>query len=147
MQIIRFNPIRDIFSIRNRNKNMFDDLFYPILRGDEKFPMWNWRPVVDIYNEENRVVINAELPGIDKKDIVIDVKDKLLTLKGERATEKDVKEDKYHRRERAYGKFKRVFSLPAEVDPDKIKANFKNGILKIDIPKPKELKPKKVAVN
>lgn len=145
MQLIRFNPIRDIFSIRNRNKNM--DLFSPILWGDEKFPVWNWRPVVDIYDDENRVVINAELPGIDKKDIVIDVKDRLLTLKGERSTEKEVKEDKYHRRERAYGKFKRVFSLPAEVDPDKIKANFKDGILKIDIPKPKEQKPKKIAVN
>ena len=147
MQLVRFNPIRDIFSLRNRNNNIFDDLFYPNRRGDEKLTMWNWKPVVDIYDNEDKFVINAELPGVDKKDIVIDVKDRLLTLKGERSSEKEVKEDKYHRRERAYGSFERVFTLPAEIDPDQIKADYKDGILKIDIPKPEVQKPKQITVN
>jgi len=147
MHLVRFNPIRDIFSLRNRNNNIFDDLFYLNRRGDEKLTMWNWKPVVDIYDTEDKFVINAELPGVDKKDIVIDVKDRLLTLKGERSSEKEVKEDKYHRRERAYGSFERVFTLPAEIDPDQIKADFKNGILKIDIPKQEEQKPRQITVN
>ena len=147
MHLVRFNPIRDIISLRNRNNNIFDDLFYQNRRGDEKLTMWNWKPVVDIYDTEDKFVINAELPGVDKKDIVIDVKDRLLTLKGERSSEKEVKEDKYHRRERAYGSFERVFTLPAEIDPDQIKADFKNGILKIDIPKPEEQKPRQITVN
>jgi HSP20 family protein len=126
---------------------MFDDLFYPIHRGDEELTMWNWKPVVDIYDNEDKFVINAELPGVDKKDIVIDVKGRFLTLKGERSSEKEVKEDKYYRRERANGSFERVFTLPAEIDPDKIKADYKDGILKIDIPKPEEQKPKQIAVN
>ena len=147
MHLVRFNPIRDIYSLRNRNNNIFDDLIYPNRRGDEKLTMWNWKPVVDIYDNEDKFVINAELPGVDKKDIVIDVKDRLLTLKGERSSEKEVKEDKYHRRERAYGSFERVFTLPAEIDPDQIKADFKNGILKIDIPKQEEQKPRQITVN
>ncbi len=147
MQLVRCNPNRDIFSLRNRNNHMFDDLFYPNRRGDEELTVWNWKPVVDIYDNEHNFVINAELPGVDKKDIVIDVKDRLLTLKGERSSEKEVKEDKYHRRERAYGSFERVFTLPAEIDPDNIKADYKDGILKIDIPKPEEQKPKQIAVN
>ena len=147
MHLVRFNPIRDIYSLRNRNNNIFDDLIYPNRRGDEKLTMWNWKPVVDIYDNEDKFVINAELPGVDKKDIVIDVKDRLLTLKGERSSEKEVKEDKYHRRERAYGSFERVFTLPAEIDPVQIKADFKNGILKIDIPKQEEQKPRQITVN
>ena len=147
MHLVRFNPIRDIYSLRNRNNNIFDDLIYPNRRGDEKLTMWNWKPVVDIYDNEDKFVINAELPGVDKKDIVIDVKDRLLTLKGERSSEKEVKEDKYHRRERAYGSFERVFTLPAEIDPDQIKADYKDGILKIDIPKPEVQKPKQITVN
>ncbi|MEE8553965.1 MAG: Hsp20/alpha crystallin family protein [Desulfobacterales bacterium] len=147
MQLVRCNPNRDIFSLRNRTNHMFDDLFYPIHRGDEESTNWNWKPVVDIYDNEDKFVINAELPGVDKKDIVIDVKGRFLTLKGERSSGKEVKEDKYHRRERAYGSFERVFTLPAEIDPDKVKADYKDGILKIDIPKPEEQKSKQIAVN
>ncbi|OEU61091.1 MAG: hypothetical protein BA867_14070 [Desulfobacterales bacterium S5133MH16] len=94
---------------------------------------------------DNNIVIKSELPGVDKKDIVVHVNGRFLTIKGERLSENEVKEDKYHRRERSYGKFERVFTLP-EVDPDKIKAGYKNGVLKIDIPKPGEQKPKQITV-
>jgi len=116
-------------------------------KGDEELSTWSWRPFVDIYDNDNNIVIKAELPGIDKKDIVVDVKDRFLTLKGERSSENEVKKDKFHRRERTYGKFERVFSLPMEVDPDKIKADYKDGVLKIDIPKLEKQKPKQITVH
>ena len=109
--------------------------------------MRNWNPTVDIYDNDEHIVIKAELPGIDKKDIVIDVKDGLLVLKGERSFDNEVKEEKYYCRERMFGKFERVFRLPADVDPEKISANYKDGILKIDIPKPEEQQPKQITVH
>ena len=106
-----------------------------------------WHPVVDMYDEDDRVVIKAELPGVDKKDIAIDVKDRILTLSGERTYDNEVKEENYYRRERAYGKFQRAFSLPADVDSDKIKADFEDGLLKIEVPKPEKQKPKNITVH
>jgi HSP20 family protein len=106
-----------------------------------------WNPVVDIYENEENIVIKAELPGIDKNDIVIDVKGRVLTLKGERSTDNEVKEDNYYRQERSYGKFERAFALSVEVDPDKIKADYKDGVLKIDIPKAEENKPRQVTIH
>ena len=146
MQLIRWNPVRDMYNLRNRMNHIFDNAFYPTRKGDEALSMWNCNPAVDVYDNDNSIVIKAELPGIDKKDIVVHVNGRFLTLEGERSSENEVKEDKYHRRERSYGKFERVFTLPAEVDPDKIKADYKDGVLKIDIPKPEEQKPKQITV-
>jgi len=85
--------------------------------------------------------------GIDKKDIDIDVKGRVLTLKGERSLDREVKEEKYYCRERTFGKFERVFKIPVDVVPEKISADYKDGILRIDIPKPEEQKPKQIAVH
>jgi len=147
MQLIRWNPIRDMYSFRNQINHMFDNSFYPTHKDDEELSIWNWKPVVDIYDNDDNIVIKAELPGVAKQDIVIDVKGRFLTLKGERSSENEVKEDKYHSRERAYGKFERIFTLPAEVDSDKIKADYKDGVLRIDIPKPEKQKPKQITVH
>jgi HSP20 family protein len=106
-----------------------------------------WYPVVDMYEEDNSFVIKAELPGMDKKDISVDVKDRILTLKGERNYDNEVKEENYYRRERSYGKFQRTFTLPVDVEPDKIKADFKDGLLKIEVPKPEEHKPKEITIH
>jgi HSP20 family protein len=126
---------------------MFDNAFTPTLKEDEASSMWNFKPAVDVYDNDKDIVIKAELPGMDKKDMVVQVNGRFLTLKGERSSENEVKEDKYHRRERSYGKFERVFTLPAEVDPDKITADYKDGVLKIHIPKPEEQKPKQITVH
>ncbi|MDH4206912.1 MAG: Hsp20/alpha crystallin family protein, partial [Desulfobacteraceae bacterium] len=122
MELIRWNPMRDMFSLRHQMNHLFDDVFKPVVRGDSRFSMWNWNPTVDIYDNDENIVIKAELPGIDKKDIVIDVKDGVLTLKGERSFDNEVKKEKYYCRERMFGKFERVFRLPADVDPEKISA-------------------------
>jgi HSP20 family protein len=126
---------------------MFNDFFSPTVSCDEAVSIWGWNPVVDIYENEENIVIKAELPGVDKNDIVVDVKGRVLTLKGERSTDNEVKEDNYYRQERSYGKFERAFALPVEVDPEKIKADYKDGILKIDIPKAEENKPKQVTIH
>jgi HSP20 family protein len=147
MELIRWNPSRDMFSLRHQMNHLFDDAFGSVVRGDSRLSVWNRYPTVDIYDNDKHIVIKAELPGIDKKDIVIDVKDGVLTLKGERSFDNEVKEEKYYCRERMFGKFERVFRLPADVDPEKISADYKDGILKIDIPKPEEQQPKKITVH
>ena len=147
MQLVKFNPVRDMFSFRNRINHMFDDVFYPINRDEVELSMGSWNPVVDVYDNDDSIVIKAELPGIDKEGIEIDVKDRVLTLKGERSSESEVKDDNYYRRERSFGKFERAFTLPADVDPDKIKADYKDGVLKIDIPKPEEKKPRQITIH
>ena len=147
MELIRWNPTRDMFSFRHQMNHLFNDVFRPVVRGDEGLSMWNQYPTVDIYDSDEHIIITAELPGIHKKDIVIDVKDGVLTLKGERSSDNEIKEEKYYCRERTFGKFERVFRLPSDVDPEKISADYKDGILKIDIPKPEGKKPKQIAVH
>ena len=147
MNLVRRNPWGNMFTLRNRMNHFFDDASYPVFKGDEELAMCNWNPVVDIYDNEDNIVIKAELPGIDKKDIVIDVKDRVLTLKGERSLDNEVKEENFYRRERAFGKFERAFTFPTDVDSGKIRADFKDGVLKIDIPKPEKQKPKEITIH
>ena len=147
MNLVRRNPWGNMFTLQNRMNHFFDDASYPVFKGDEELAMCNWNPVVDIYDNEDNIVIKAELPGIDKKDIVIDVKDRVLTLKGERSLDNEVKEENFYRRERAFGKFERAFTLPTDVDSGKIRADFKDGVLKIDIPKPEKQKPKEITIH
>ncbi|MHB8896441.1 MAG: Hsp20/alpha crystallin family protein [Candidatus Geothermincolia bacterium] len=105
-----------------------------------------WSPAVDIYEAGDSLVVEAELPGIDPKDIDVTVDDGVLTVKGERRHESEVKEESYHRIERAYGLFQRSVRLPAEAEPDKIKASYDSGVLKITVPKAEPKKPKAVPV-
>ena len=147
MNIVRWTPLRDMAMLHNRFNRFFDDDFYALGRENDELAMTSWHPVVDIYDNDNNIVIKAELPGMDKKDIVIDLKDRVLTLKGERSFENEVKEENYYKRERTFGKFNRAFTLPVGLNPDKIKADFKDGVLKIDIPKPEEEKPKQITIH
>jgi HSP20 family protein len=135
-----------MFNLQNRINRMFNDFFYPAGAEGEAFPARGWQPMVDIYDREDKIVIQAELPGVDKKDISVDVKGRILTLKGERSSEKETKEENYYRRERTFGKFERAFTLPSDVNPEMIKADYKDGVLKIEVPKPEEQKPKQITV-
>jgi len=145
MAIIRWDPFRDMTTLRERMNRLFEDM--AASRGEEKdLTTSSWAPAVDIYETENEVVLTAEIPGIEEKDIEIKVEDNTLTLKGERKFEKETKEENYHRIERAYGCFFRSFTLPAFVDQDRIEAEHENGVLKIRMPKRAELKPRKVKI-
>ena len=147
MNLVRWTPWRDMTTLHGRINRLFDDSFFPIGGLDHGLDLAKWNPVVDIYDNDDTIVIKAELPGMDKKDIDIDVKDNVLTIKGERSYDNEVKEKNYHRRERSFGAFRRSFRLPADIDANKIKAGYKDGVLKIDIPKPEEQKPKKITVH
>lgn len=147
MQLIKWSPTRDLLGLRHNMNSLFDDFFYPTRKssGDEGFGSWN--PAVDIYEESDSLVVKAEIPGVDKEGITVDVKDRILTIKGERNKDNEVKEDKYYRREQTYGRFERAFALPAAVDPESIKAEYKDGVLKVTVPKPEQSKPKQITVH
>ena len=147
MQLVKWNPMRDIFSRPRFMSRMVDDFFSPFDVHNGEMSAWNWQPVVDVYDNDDRIIIKAELPGVDKKDIEIDVKNRILTLKGKRSSDHEVKEDNYVRRERFFGMFERTFTLPADVDAEKIQADYKDGVLNIDIPKPETQKPKQITVH
>ena len=147
MNLVKWNPVLDMFSMSNRMPHSFDNFFFPLERSADESAISNWRPPVDIYEDEDHIVIKAELPGVQKKDIHVDVDGRVLTLNGERMLDGKVKEENYYRQERAFGKFERSFTLATEIDPDKINADFKEGVLKVDIPKPEEHKPKKITIH
>jgi HSP20 family protein len=145
MAIIKWDPYRDIVTLRDRMNRLFEDMSGA--RSEEKDIMGGaWAPSVDIYENENEVVLAAEIPGVDEKDVEIKVEDNNLTLRGERKFEKETKEENYHRIERSYGSFFRSFSLPGYIDQDRIEAEHENGVLKIRMPKRAELKPRKVKI-
>jgi HSP20 family protein len=133
--------------MHNHLSRMLDEFFAPANAGEAGASLWSWNPAVDVYDKDDHIVIQAELPGVDKKDVAVDVKDGMLTIKGERSSDNEVKEEKFYRRERVYGKFERSFALPENVDPDQIKAEYKDGILKIEIPKTEDQKPKQISVH
>jgi len=144
MELMRWNPMGDV--LRHRVNSLFDDFFFPG-RFAAETALSNWNPSVDIFEKDDQLVISAELPGVDKKDIAVDVKGRVLTLKGERNIENEVREENTYRRERTYGRFERSFTLPMEIKADAIKAEYKDGILRIAVPKPEEHKPKQITVN
>jgi len=147
MNLVRWNPFGEMTAMQSRIDRMFSNPYWLTGRMDDDTGMGRWNPAVDLYEKDDHFVIKAELPGVDKKDIAIDLKDRVLTLSGERSFENEVKEENYYRRERSYGKFQRAFTLPADVDSDKIKAEFKDGLLQIEVPKPEEQKPKQVTIH
>jgi len=148
MEIVRWEPIRNLVGLQNRMNRLFDESFRGASRtGDDDWALGgSWAPAVDIYEKDGHIVLEAELPGIDAKGVDIRVENNVLTLRGERKFEAEVKQDSFHRVERTYGAFTRSFTLPTVVDTEKIKADFKDGVLKLTLPKKEEAKPKQIHV-
>jgi HSP20 family protein len=115
-------------------------------RSEEPAATTSWSPAVDIFEAEGEIVVKAELPGMDRKDIALHLENNVLTLRGERRFEKETKEENYHRIERSYGAFSRSFSIPTSVDEEKIRADYKDGVLKIMLPKKEQAKPKQIKI-
>ena len=147
MNLIKWSPWHEMPSLQDRINRFFGDALAWPRASEADFGLTQWNPAVDIYDNEESIVIKAELPGVEKKDIAIDLKDNVLSLRGERTYENEVKEDNYYRKERAYGKFSRAFTLPAGMNPETIKADYKDGVLTVTIPKPEEKKPKQITVH
>jgi HSP20 family protein len=105
-----------------------------------------WSPLVDIHETKDSFLLMAELPGVKQEDVEVSVEGDTLTLKGERKREAEVKEDQYHRIERSYGRFERSILLPSVVDPNRVKATYRDGVLEVQLPKKEEAKPKAVKI-
>lgn len=146
MALLRWEPFKDILSIQDRMNRLFDNIIVRSKGDEDTLARGVWSPPVDIYETEDSIVLKAELPGVNKDDVSVEVKDNLLILRGERKFEKDVKEENYHRMERAYGAFQRSFTLPNIVDKEKVKAKYKDGVLEIALPKASEAKLKQIKV-
>ncbi len=149
MAIVRWEPFRNLMTAQERMNRIFNDAFRGVgsAAGEEDWALGGaWAPAVDIYEHEGNLVLKAELPGIDPKDVDVKVENNVLTLQGERKFESEVKREEYHRVERAYGTFSRSFTLPNVVDTDKIKAEFKDGVLRVVLPKREEAKPKQISI-
>jgi HSP20 family protein len=147
MELARWTPRRNAWGLQNRMNRLFDDFFAPMTGTEEALFPRNWNPTADIYEEDEHYVIKAEVPGVDKNNIHINFENNVLVLKGERTENKEVKEESYYRREMATGTFQRSFALPEGIDADAIKADYKDGVIKITIPKPKSRQPKKISVH
>ena len=147
MAIMRWEGLRDLLSLQERMNRVFDESARGVGHGrEEDWTTGTWAPAVDIYEQGTDLVLKAELPGVDSKDVDVRIENNVLTLKGERKVDSEVKHDHYHRVERAYGAFTRAFTLPTSVDTTKVKADFKDGVLRIVLPKREESKPKQVQI-
>jgi len=145
MAVIRWDPFRDMNVLQDRMNRLFEDAGHG-WRSSEPSATTAWSPAVDIFEAGGEIVVKAELPGMERKDITLNLEKNVLTLKGERRFDKETKEENYHRVERAYGGFSRSFSIPATVDDEKIRADYKDGVLKIILPKKEQLKPKQIQI-
>lgn len=145
MELMKWNPANEIRNFNRLVTHFFDEPFYPF-EGREPVDT-TWAPRVDIYDTKDAFMIKAELPGVDKNDIKVDVDGRLLTLRGTRKTETEEKEASYYRHELYCGTFERTFTLPEAVDPALIKAEYKDGILNLEVPKPEERKAKQIEIH
>ena len=147
MTIVRWEPFRSLVALQERMNRLFDESARGAGRGQEEdWSMGAWSPAVDIYEKGTDVVLKAELPGIDPKDVDIRIENNVLTLRGERKFEEETKQENYHRVERSYGAFTRAFTLPSTVDTGNVKAEYKDGVLRITLPKREDAKPKQIQV-
>ena len=138
-------PMGNLFSLHNEMGRIFGDLFAPHEGGTEAEET-AWMPTVDISETENGYEIRAELPGVSEDDVNVSVTDNVLTVKGEKRQEEETEGKNYHRVERRYGSFQRSFTLPRHIETEAIKAEFKDGVLTLGIPKAEVAKPTEIPI-
>ena len=145
MTLVRWDPFRELEDMSERLNRVFSR---PTLRntGKENLTVADWMPTVDISETESEYLIKAELPEVRKEDVKVTVENGVLTLQGERRQEKEEKGRRFHRVERSYGSFVRSFTLPESVDEGGVKAQYKDGVLALHLPKSEKVKPKAIDV-
>jgi HSP20 family protein len=147
--LTRWNPFREMEDMQRRMSSLFD--WSPFRRGsltaeDESIAVPEWAPLVDIAEDEKEYLIKVELPEIQKDDVKVTVEGGTLTISGERKGEKEVKGRKYHRLERYYGRFERSFNIPDDAEANEVKAEFKDGLLRVRLAKSEKARPKQIEV-
>jgi HSP20 family protein len=144
MNLVRWNPLRDMSILQNRMNRLFEDALHT--SPTESNGTDAWSPAADIYETDNDLVLQTDLPGIDPKQIDVRVENNVLTIRGERRFEPKVERENFHRVERPYGTFLRSFTLATPVESEKIQAHYKNGVLSITLPKAERAKPKRIQI-
>ena len=143
MAITRWDPFREVQSLQNRVNSLFRDFS----EGEGALTTASFVPAVDVYEDEKKVVLKLEVPGIEEKDLDVSIERNTLTVKGERKFDQEEKEENFHRIERRYGSFFRAFTLPSTVDTESVKAEYNAGVLKLELAKKAEAQPKQIKVS
>jgi HSP20 family protein len=146
MALARRTPMGNFASFQDEMNRMFNQFFRG---GNDEEAGWGlrtWTPPVDMYETDEALILKAELPGVSKDEVHVEIHQNTLILRGERKHEAEVKEDRYHRVERAYGSFQRSFVLPTLVDQEHVQATYHDGVLELRLPKSEAAKPKRIAI-
>lgn len=146
MTLVRWDPFRELEDMSYRLHQMYSRPTAPQANGKEAIVVTDWAPSVDVSETDGEYQIKAEIPDVKKEDVKVTLEDGVLTIQGERKIEKEEKGKKYHRVERSYGSFVRSFTLPDLVDEANVKAEFKDGVLNLTLPKSEKVKPKAIEV-
>ena len=146
MALARWTPMGKFQSFQDEMNRMFNEFFRGGTGEEAGCGLRTWTPPVDIYETDDALVLKAELPGVSRDDVSIEIHQNTLILRGQRKHETEVKEEHYHRVERAYGTFQRSFMLPTQVDQEKVQATYHDGVLELRLPKSEAAKPKRVAI-
>jgi len=149
MALIRWEPARELQTIQQEMNRLFGTFFDTREGGNggNGGTLRGWIPAMDLVEEDDNFVLRADLPGVREEDVNIELEDNVLTISGERKAEHEDRKEGYYRVERAVGAFSRSLTLPEGVDPERIEAQFENGVLTVRIPKPEEQKARRVAIN
>ncbi|MFP3866847.1 MAG: Hsp20/alpha crystallin family protein [Desulfobacteraceae bacterium] len=145
MELTEWRPFREASRLRREMDRLWDEYFGPSRRALKPLE-GEWLPSIDVSESADQVTVKAEIPGMDAKDIDISLSGDLLTIKGEKKSEREEKEENYHLIERSYGSFSRTVRLPVGVEADKIDASYKQGVLTITCPKKEEVKAKPIQI-
>lgn len=145
MAIVRYDPFRDLRSLQEEVNRLFSTNLNRAF-GDEGIGRGAWAPSVDIYENKDQIVLEAELPGMKQEDFDLSIENNVITLRGERRFEKTDDSDNYHRVERSYGSFTRSFTLPQTVSAEDAKAEYNNGVLRVTLPKREEAKSRRIQI-
>ena len=146
MSIVRYDPFRDLRTLQDEVNRLFSTNLTRAF-GDEGIARGAWNPSVDIYENKDQIVLEAELPGMNREDFDLTVENNVITLRGERRFEKKDDGDNYHRVERSYGSFTRSFTLPQTVSAEGAQAEYRNGVLRVSLPKREEVKARRIEIS
>ena len=141
MAIVRWDPFRELTALQGEVNRLFSRV-----SGGDVAERQSWIPSVDVVETKDAITLKADLAGMDPNDINLEMEDNVLAISGERRFQEEVEEDKYYRIERRYGSFSRSIALPQDVDPEKIEAEYENGVLTVSVPKVEAVKPKRISV-
>jgi HSP20 family protein len=147
MALIRWEPARELQSIQQEMNRLFGSFFDVEASGGNGTSVRRWIPAMDLVEEDDHFLLHADLPGVGEDQVNVELEDDVLTISGERKSKHEERKEGYHRIERSSGRFSRSLTLPEGIDPEGIRASYRDGVLEVRIPKPEERKPRRVAIN